>query len=207
MAVLALAGCGSSDSDSDLNLIDVQETTELNDSYLEAQTVEMGSRISGHLGGNDQIDYYSVAVPAAGTLEIRLSGDSGTDFDLVLRDSTSSFLEGSGNDFSDESISYLFGSAQNVYLAVSSYAEAGNYSLSIYGEFSDSENSSLSNSTYFAVSGGACIEVPGDVALATQDNPYSLGSCSDSGLNFVGSCTNGPSTVYYTSGSEAVCEP
>ena len=216
VAILALAGCGSDSEDGiNIELTDVQEKSGTNDVPWEAQAVEMGSRITGHLGaGNDTHDYYTVFVPSAGTLEIRLTGDQGTDFDLLLRNEDESPINQSADDFSDESISHVFSAAEEAIISVSSFAEAGNYTLSIYGEFSvpsatDGENGDSGRVFHAVVMNGAetagCVEVPEEVANATPESPYTLGSCSSTGLNFAGNCTDGPSTNYYMSGYEAMC--
>lgn len=161
--LLVLTGCGSSSDDDDEDDLSAQcpatstitdadevlteiiytaltESPDAGDTVGTATSTSKNEIVTGTLTGGgsvDRWDYYSFDVTAGDELEISLTGDTGTNFDIILlKTSDESFIDQSLNSTSFDKILYTVESgitSLTVYVetANTSASNAGNYTLTI----------------------------------------------------------------------------
>ena len=161
--LLVLSGCGSSSDDDDEEDLSAQcpdtstitdadevlteivytaltESPDAGDTVGTATSTEKNEIVTGSLTGGgaiDRYDYYSFDVTAGDELEIGLAGDTGTNFDIVLFNTTgTAYIADSLGSTSFDKISYTVESGitsltVSVETANTSTSNAGNYTLTI----------------------------------------------------------------------------
>ncbi|UCE37761.1 MAG: zinc ribbon domain-containing protein [Thermoplasmata archaeon] len=108
------------------------EEAEPNDSISNANPISSGVDMSGSLEeGTDEDDWYYIYFEYDDTVEIDLSGPSGTDFDIFLYDSLSAEKSSSSESGSQENIIYVVTSSEYYYVNVKSASGSGSYTLSV----------------------------------------------------------------------------
>lgn len=210
--LLMLTGCGSSSSSNDdlsaqcpststitdadevlteITYTNVTESPDAGDSVGTATAISKNEIVTGTLTGGgavDRWDYYSFDVTAGDELEITLSGDQGTNFDIILlQTSNESFIDQSLNSTSNDKILYTVASGvSSLTIYVESVTNSnGDYSLTITS-FTDSTpitpstselNGKITDASTGTVLSGAsvklraCGETTGDVlASDTSDS-------------------------------------
>lgn len=124
---LNLAACGG-DADeenspgfSSISGKSVIETTSPNDTVSTAQSVSIGSAITGSVSTSDALDFYQFDTTKGQQIEINFDGGAGSDVDIYLFNSDYQLLRASHNDGSEESMSYDATYSGTLFLVVEHY--------------------------------------------------------------------------------------
>jgi hypothetical protein len=218
--VLALTGCGSDTDSNDLSALCTAETTSIidasditaeiiynqvdeaagdNDDFVNAQAISKNDIVSGSLDkvlNNciDCYDNYSFAVAAGDELEITLNGDDGTNFDIILFNTTGeAYISQSLGSTSSEKLNYTVpaGTTSLTALIETGIISTGSYTLTITS-FTDAtpiepSTSELNGAISDAVSGliisGASLQLR-ECGATTGDIIASVTSDASGGYSF-----------------------
>lgn len=169
--IFLLSACGSGSGTPSRSQATLTERGGDNDQNSTAQAVEINNIISGSLNiDSDDKDIYSFEITEQKMFDITLSGPMGTDYDLLLADSSGGYIAASESYESEEEISITLAPGK-YYIEVETYDGSGAYILSI---FTGSASVNLDQ-------GPVCLEFNNlSQGLATElsNDMYDRGQCS-----------------------------
>jgi uncharacterized protein YfaP (DUF2135 family) len=121
----------------EITYVEVDETTDANDTAETAQTIALNTIVSGDMsypsfgGCVDCDDYYTVPVQAGDEVEVIIEGVSGTNFDLYLYDGSSFSVYSNGGE-PVEKINYTIPEGmENLIILANAYDGTGDYTLTV----------------------------------------------------------------------------